>query len=61
MTKLMLWLNKEEDVKEQKFLASFIGQLLKILISDIINLIILLNINYEQQFTNLGAQIFFHY
>lgn len=59
--KLMLWLNKEEDVKEQKFLASFIGQLLKILISDIINLIILLNINYEQQFTNLGAQIFFHY
>lgn len=59
--KLMLWLNKEEDVKEQKFLASFIGQLLKILISDIINLIILLNINYEQQFTNLGAQIFFYY
>lgn len=59
--KLMLWLNKEEDVKEQKFLASFIGQLLKILISDIINLIILLNINYEQHFTNLGAQIFFHY
>lgn len=59
--KLMLWLNKEEDVKEQKFLASFIGQLLKILISDLINLIILLNINYEQQFTNLGAQIFFHY